>query len=308
MQKKSFTYPSNDNRTEIHVVMWMPEEEPTAILQVSHGMVEYIERYDEFAVCLAERGILVVGNDLLGHGQSVQSKNDLGFFAKEDGNKILLKDTHRLRTMTQKKYPNVPYFLLGHSMGSFLVRQYVCLYGEGLTGAIIMGTGNQSRFLTQFGMLVCKTLASIMGWRHRSAFVTSLVLGNNNIKFGKSGGYEWLSRNEENVEKYVNDTLCMTRFTLNGYYNMFYSIYTLSFKNFLEKMPKDLAVLLVSGEQDSVGQFGKGVIQVYEQFEKLGMENISCKLYPEDRHEILNEIDRQEVYEDLCNWIKTQAE
>lgn len=306
MHKRNFTYPSNDNRTEIYAKMWIPEGKPSAILQISHGMVEYIDRYDDFASYLAQRGILVVGNDHLGHGRSVHSRKDLGFFEEKNGNRVLLKDIHRLRTLTQRKYPGVPYYMLGHSMGSFLMRQYLCLHGEGLSGAVIMGTGYQPRLVTQFGMLVCKMMAKVTGWRHRSPLVTALAFGSNNKKFGKAGGSQWLSKDKEIVKKYRNDPLCTFKFTLNGYYNLFYSIYTLSFPNLLQRMPKDLPVFFVSGDDDPVGQYGKGVIKVYEEFESLGMENIRCKLYPDDRHEILNELDRQEVYEDIYHWIKEQ--
>lgn len=306
MRKEHMTYKSNDGRTKIHAICWIPEGEVKAVLQISHGMVEYIDRYDEFAGYLARRQILVVGNDHLGHGQSVQSEEHYGFFAEKEGNKVLLRDIHRLRGIIQEKYPGIPYFLLGHSMGSFLARQYLCLHGEGLAGAVIMGTGYQPRIATQFGMTLTRMMAGIKGWNYRSKLVDSLAFGGYNRKFGKLDGKEWLSRNEENVRKYKGEKLCSFRFTLNGYYNLFYSIYTLSFQNYLDRMPKELPVFFVAGDDDPVGQFGKGVTKVYEQFKEIGMTKVSCKLYPEDRHEILNELDRDIVYEDIERWIKQQ--
>lgn len=303
MKKEHFTYHSNDHVTEIHAIRWIPEGKVRAVLQISHGMVEFIDRYDEFAAYLAERGILVTGNDHLGHGKSVQSEEHYGYFAKEDGNKTLLKDIHRLRRITQQKYPEVPYFLLGHSMGSFLARQYLCVYGEGLAGAIIMGTGYQPRFVTQFGMLLTKTMARFLGWNYRSLLVDAMAFGGYNRKFGKLSGKAWLSRNEENVNTYMKEKLCNFRFTLNGYYNLFYSIYTLSFENFLNGMPRDLPVLFVSGDDDPVGQFGRGVTKVYRQFLRMGITKVKCRLYPQDRHEILNEVDREDVYGDIYYWM-----
>lgn len=305
-QKKTFTYLSQDGRTGIHGIQWVPGGKIKAILQISHGMVEYIDRYDEFARYLAERGVLVTGNDHLGHGASVADKSKHGFFAEENGNRVLLKDIHRLRKMTEAEYPGIPYFLLGHSMGSFLARQYLCIYGQGLAGAVIMGTGCQPRTLAWFGMNITRVMAAVKGWEYRSAFVDSLAFGSYNRRFGEAKGKEWLSRNEENVSKYVKDELCTFLFTLNGYYNLFYSIYSLSFDKPLGKMPKDLPVFFVSGGEDPVGQFGEGPRKVYEKFLEQGMKNVSIKLYPRDRHEILNELDREQVYEDLyqyiCRW------
>ncbi|MDO5541352.1 MAG: alpha/beta fold hydrolase [Eubacteriales bacterium] len=304
MKKEHITYQSNDGKTKIHAIRWIPQEDVKAVLQISHGMVEFIDRYDEFASYLAQHGILVVGNDHLGHGQSVQSEEQYGFFAEKDGNRTLLRDINKLRRMTEKEYPQVPYFLLGHSMGSFLARQYICLFGEGLAGAVIMGTGYQPRAVTRFGMALTTFMAKIKGWNYRSAFVDSMAFGGYNRKFGRLDGKEWLSRNEENVRKYKSEKLCNFRFTLNGYYNLFYSIYTLSFKNYLARMPEDLPVFFVAGEDDPVGQFGKGVTKVCQQFREIGMKYVTCRLYQKDRHEILNEVDRDVVYEDILCWME----
>ncbi|EET59150.1 hypothetical protein BRYFOR_08864 [Marvinbryantia formatexigens DSM 14469] len=303
MKKEHFTYHSSDNVTEIHAIRWIPEGKVRAVLQISHGMVEFIDRYDEFAAYLAERGILVTGNDHLGHGDSVRSEEYYGYFADKDGNKTLLRDIHRLRRLTQKRYPDAPYFLLGHSMGSFLVRQYLCIHGEGLAGAVIMGTGWQPRIATQFGMVLTTAMAKVLGWNYRSFLVDAMAFGGYNRKFGKLSGKAWLSRNEENVNTYMKEKLCNFRFTLNGYYNLFYSIYTLSFENFLDGMPRSLPVLFVSGDDDPVGQFGRGVRKVYKQFLRMGMTNVKCRLYPQDRHEILNETDREDVYGDIYYWM-----
>lgn len=304
MKKEHIMYPSNDGITKIHAIRWIPDGEIRAVLQIAHGMVEFVDRYDEFAGFLAERGIAVVGNDHLGHGKSVRSEEYYGFFAEKDGNKTVLKDMDRLRRMTEKEYPDVPYFLLGHSMGSFLTRQYICLRGTGLAGAVIMGTGWQPGFVTRFGMILTSLMAKVMGWNYRSLLVDAMAFGGYNRKFGSREGKEWLSRNEENVKKYVNEKLCSFRFTLNGYHNMFISINSLSHRAYLEKMPKNLPVLFVAGEDDPVGQFGRGVRKVYEQFLKLGMKQVTCKLYPKDRHEILNELDRETVYKDIAGWIE----
>lgn len=308
MRKEKIDFLSNDRRTKIHAVQWSPEQKPRAILQIVHGMAEYVERYEPFAKFLTEQGFMIVGHDHLGHGASVCTDKDYGYFAEKNGNQILLKDIHKLRKQTQKEYPDIPYFILGHSMGSFLVRQYLCLYAEGLMGAVIMGTGYQPRILTKVGMGLCRTLSLFKDWHFQSKLIDSMACGAYARCFKGETGNEWLSRNPENVMRYTKDERCGFRFTLNGYYNLFYSIDCLSYRSYLEKMPKDLPILFVSGEQDPVGQFGEGVKKVYQTFLNLGMKDVFCKLYPEDRHEILNETDADVVMEDIAAWLKKKLD
>ena len=297
--RKEFYFPSKDGLTQIHAVEWIPEGEIKGCLQIAHGMVEHIERYDEFAAFLASKGIYTVGHSHLGHGKSVVDKSKLGYFAAPKGNACVIGDIHELRTMIQKKYPNVPYFMLGHSMGSFLIRQYLGLYGSGLSGAIIMGTGEQPDLIVAGGKLVCKVIAAFKGWEHRSRFVNSLVIG----AFEKEMGKGWLSKNTENVKKYAADPLSGFIFTLNGFYHMFDGI---SKMNGLEKggkFPKELPVFFVAGSEDPVGAHGKGVETVYGRYLEKGAKDAKIKLYEGDRHEILNEYDKEVVFEDLYNWI-----
>ena len=196
--KREFYYPSRDGVTKIHAIEWIPEGEVTAVLQMCHGMVEYIDRYHEFADFLTKHGVYVVGHDHLGHGKSVVSQEKLGFFHETDGNAYVIADIQQLRMQTAKKYPGVPYFIMGHSMGSFLVRQYLGLNSGGLSGAIIMGTGEQPSLVVNAGKLVCKIIAAIKGWDYRSKFVNNLAVG----AYEKKLGAAWLSKNPENVKKY----------------------------------------------------------------------------------------------------------
>lgn len=307
--KQHIQFLSNDHITLIHAVKWVPEGEVKAILQISHGMCEFVERYEDFANYLAGKGILVVGNDHLGHGESVRGKEDYGYFAKENGNSILIRDLHRLRKMIQEDYPQIPYFLLGHSMGSFLARQYICCYGKGLAGAVIMGTGYHSGKEVKFGMELCKGLAKVKGWYHRSRLVDALAFGGYNRGFKNSRtSKDWLTKDEKIIDVYVADERCSFCFTLNAYYNMFLSLYKLSSENYLKKMPRNLPVFFVAGGDDPVGDCGKGVMQVYGQFKELGMKDVKCRLYPGDRHEILNETDRDKVYRDIEEWLFERLE
>lgn len=303
MKKEEFTFLSADGRTTIHGVRWIPDGEVRAVLQIAHGMCEYIERYERFASVMNEQGILVTGNDHLGHGQSVTGPDRLGYFAEKDGNRCVLKDLEQVGKITGETYPGVPYFFMGHSMGSFLCRQVIAERGREFAGAIVMGTGNQPGFITGMGKLICRIIAAFKGWEHRSAFVNSMAFGGYNGKFGQKGGTDWLSANAENVEKYNRDPMCGFTFTLNGYYNMFHSIHLLSGKNYISGMPKELPVLLVSGNDDPVGDYGKAPSAVCEQYKKLGMKDVRCILYPGERHEILNENEHDTVDADIAGWI-----
>ena len=309
VNKQHFEFLSNDHITLIHAVKWVPEGEVKAVLQISHGMVEFVERYDLFAQYLAERGVLVVGNDHLGHGRSIRSKEDYGYFASEHGNMVLIKDIHRLRKMMQELYPAAPYFLLGHSMGSFLTRQYICCYGRGLSGVIIMGTGYQPRAVVKTGMMLCESLAKVYGWRHRSRLVDAMAFGGYNKGMSQPRtDRDWLTKDEKIVDAYIADERCQFMFTLNAYYNMFLGLYKLTSPSYLKKMPKKLPVFFVAGADDPVGNYGKSVMKVYGEFKDLGMRDVKCRLYPGDRHEILNELDKEKVFEELYKWLSEHLE
>lgn len=301
--RREFYYPSADKKTTIHAMEWKPEGQVRGILQICHGMVEYIGRYDEFAAWISKKGYYVVGNDHLGHGESVCAPDCYGYFPEDKGNECVIGDIRKLHCITKKKYPDLPYFMLGHSMGSFLLRQYIQTYGKEIQGAIIMGTGFQPVPLLRTGMLVCRILAWKYGWKYRSKIVDAMAFGGYNKRFepGKTGK-EWLSKNEKNVDAYVCDERCMFLFTLSGYYQMFRGMKTLTDKR-IKKIPKTLPVLFLSGKEDPVGAFGKGVETVYKQYQKAGIRDVQIRLYEGLRHEILNETERIHVYEEVYQWM-----
>ncbi len=302
--KQEFYYPSGDGQTKIHGIVWRPETDVKAVLQICHGMVEYIDRYNDFAQYLAERGVCVVGHDHLGHGKSVQSEEYLGFFHESHGNKYVITDIHRLRRMTEKDYAGVPYFMMGHSMGSFLLRQYLTMRAEGLAGAIIMGTGYMPHGLLAAGQMVCRTIAAVKGWQYRSEFMNQLGMGGYNKQFEPSESTkDWITSDEEMRKKYEADPLCSFTFTVNGYYQMFEGMKVLTKKNAMDKIPGSLPVLFVSGAEDPVGSNGEGVARVFRKYERSGIQDVKMKLYTKGRHEILNESNREQVYEDLYQWM-----
>ena len=299
--KKEFYFESKDGITQIHAIEWIPEGEVKAILQICHGMVEHIERYHDFAEFLSQNGVYVVGHSHLGHGKSVTGEEKLGFFA-EDGNISVIADIHKLRILTTEKYSATPYFMLGHSMGSFLLRQYLGLYSQGLSGAIVMGTGEQPTQVLVAGRTVCKMIAAIKGWDYRSKFVNSLAVG----AYEKKLGDAWLSKNPENVEKYNADPLCGFVFTLNAYYHMFGGMLKMNQYEKQSLAVTDLPLLFVAGKEDPVGNYGKGVESVYHKYKNAGYKDAEMKLYDDDRHEILNEEDRDVVYQDILRWIENR--
>lgn len=309
IKKEELYYDSSDKLTKIHGMKWVPDGEIKAILQISHGMLEHMGRYDEFATYLAHKGILVAGNDHLGHGYSLQSEEDRGYFCRDNGNEAVIKDMHALYKILTNEYRDVPYFFLGHSMGSFLLRQYITIYKDNLNGAIIMGTGNQPYALLKSGIVVTKLIALFKGWRYRSAFVDKLAIGNNNKKFEPARTRaDWLSKDEVKVDQYIADKKIDFVFTLNAYYNMFKGMESLYSKSNPYNMNKDLPVIFMSGANDPIGNFSKDVKKVYEDFKAIGMKNIDIKIYDDDRHEILNETDRGAVYRDIEKWILQIAE
>ena len=304
--RDEFYFPSKDGNTEIHTIEWKPDKEVKAVLQLCHGMVEYIERYDEFAQFLCDKGYYVVGNDHLGHGKSVQAKSEYGFFNEKYGNVCVLGDIHTLRQRTAKKYPDVPYFMLGHSMGSSLLRQYIEMYGNGLAGVVLMGAvEDHSKAALLFGKRLCRIMAAFRGWHYRSKLVDDLAIGGYNKKFKPARTQaDWITSDYERLEKYATDPLCTFRFTVNAYYNMFLGMINMQRKESVYMIPKGLPVLFVSGAEDPVGGFGKGVRKIYEKYRAAGIQDVALRLYTGDRHEILNETDRQQVYEDLLGWFE----
>lgn len=297
--KQEFYFLSSDGFHRVHGLRWSPDGDVKAVLQIVHGMAEHIERYDEFAGFLAKRGVLVVGHSHLGHGQTAKDEQELGWFGEPDGNDLLIGDIQTLREITENQYPGVPYFILGHSMGSFLTRQYLGLYGGGLSGAVIMGTADLPDVLLGSASALCRLMAAFKGWHYRSPLIDSFIIRG----YERKMGMEWLSKNEESTRAYAEDPRCGFAFTLNGFYHFFRTVDRANTLEAAGQFPKEIPILFTAGSEDPVGSSGKGVKAVYRRYKKQGA-NASIRLYPGDRHEILNELDRQTVFEDILNWME----
>ncbi len=312
MNTTNFTFLSNDGKTAVHAVKWIPEKgEMKAILQITHGMVEFIERYAVFAEYLTERGYMVVGHDHIGHGQSVVSKEDWGYFCDGSPSDVLVADIHKLRMLIQEDYPEFPYFMLGHSMGSFLLRKYLTFHHEHLRGAIIMGTGFIPANMTSLALKLTAFIAKIRGSKYRSKLIQSLAFGADYKGFdmtGENPENSWLTKDVEIVKAYYKEPRCTFMFTVNGYKGLFEAVnFSCNSENTAMISPK-LPLFIVSGQQDPVGGLGKGVKQVYDMHKDSGALDVTYKLYENDRHEILNETDKQTVFEDILAWMNVRID
>ncbi len=283
--------------------IYEPECDVRAVVQVSHGMCEYIGRYEGYAEHLCSCGIVLAGNDHPGHGESAASAEDLGYFAKTGGVELA---THGLAAMSRillEKYEGKPLILLGHSMGSFLARIYVTKYSENLAGAIIMGTGGPDA-PTGAGIALANLIALFRGDRHRSKLLRSIQQAGYLKKCGKGADRcDWLTRDRAVVEKYNNDKYCNYIFTVSGYRDLFSMLAEVSTEEWAQNVPTDLPILLISGEDDPVGGYGKGVCKVAGSLTHAGARKLTTVLIPGARHEVLNETDREETFALIDKWI-----
>lgn len=302
---KEITLPSNDGVHNLHVVIWEPTTEIKAVLQISHGMTEMIMRYDHFARYLNTKGFLVIGNDHLGHGETAGCDEDLGYFCPKNMSKTVVKDLHSVTEYAKSQYPNVPYFLLGHSMGSFMARRYLMTYGEELTGAVIAGTGSQMKHVLLTGKIVSSLIQLLKGARHRSKFMKDVAFGSYNERFKEDAhSCAWLAKDKNVWEFCANHKYCNFSFTVNGYKTLFDVLSFIQKKQNIERIPQKLPIFMVAGTDDPVGNYGADVQRIYEKYKQSGIEDIRIKLYEKDRHEILNELDKDVVYSDIYNWLK----
>ena len=303
---KEIQFDSADGKNKVQAYYWIPDYEPCGIVQIVHGMQEHMGRYTDFAEFLCSQGFIVVGHDQLGHGRTAVTPDQLGFIAKEHPSDILVRDIHRLRKGVIKKYPDLPYFIFGHSMGSYLLRKYITHFAEGLSGVIICGTGNESVAKTKAGLAFIAALTKKYGMYHRSNAVTGMVFGGPYKEFDLTGENlenSWLTKDITIVQKYYDDPFCTTPFTLNGYNALLSTVSYDAAGAAFKDVPKELPILIVSGDRDPVGNFGKGPKEVYQKYVKAGVTDVDIKLFEDDRHEILNELDRDNVYEFIYNWL-----
>ena len=301
--KTSGKFDSTNGLNQISYYCISPKEKPVAVLQFCHGMAEHSKRYISFGEFLALNGIAFCICDHIGHGDSINNEDDLGYFAKKEGWRYLVDDAAKFTKILKEQFKDIPYFIAGHSMGSFVARSYISIYSELADGAIIMGTGNATPIIAS-GKYIAALVGKVKGERYRSKLLDNLSFGSytKRIKDAKTK-FDWLSRDEKNVDKYISDLKCGFIFTASGFKDVSSMMNFVSSKKWAGSVKKDLPVLLVAGESDPVGEYGKGVKKVYGMLKASGLKNASIKLYPNCRHELLNEINHQEIYKDIKNWI-----
>ena len=304
---KDFYFNSSTGKNKIHARMCVPDAEPRAIVQIIHGIAEYIDRYDEFMSFLADNGIIAVGTDHLGHGKSIESEEQTGFFAYDNGWDYVVRDEEGRRLAMHENYPELPIIVFGHSMGSFMARTLLIRYPDAFNAAIISGTGNQGAALVNGGLFMGNLVTGLKGAHHYSKFLNNLAFGSyNKIYDNPKTEYDWLSRDEANVQKYIDDPLCGFIPSCSLFRDMMTGVKFITNKKNLTAMNKDMPVYFMSGDMDPVGECGKGVQKAYNNFLEAGMKDVSIKLYPGGRHEMLNEINKDEVYTDILAWLDSK--
>lgn len=308
MKKYTEKIASTDSKNNLNVIIWETEKEPLGVLQIVHGMAEYIDRYDNFAKYMTEHGFNVIGHDHLGHGHSVSDERDYGFFAEENGDKIIIEDMHSITQYAREKWEELPNFILGHSMGSFCLRQYLTKYSNDVFGAIIMGTGWIPSAAALLGKTIATNTCKSKGSHTVNPLLIKLTIEPYNKPFAPARtNCDWLSRDEKQVDLYVNDKLCGFDFTAGAYKDFFTILEKIAKNRQLIGMRKSLPILITSGSVDPVGG-KKACEKLNAQYERCGIDDVTLKLWENDRHEILNELDKSDVYQYIYNWLKSKIQ
>ncbi|TGE35238.1 alpha/beta hydrolase [Desulfosporosinus fructosivorans] len=310
MSRNEFTFRSEEG-TEIFVSTWMPDDKVTAkgIVQIAHGMAETGARYERFAKKLTENGYIVYINDHRGHGKTAKTVGNVGYLAETEGFKWLVEDLHQLSAIIKREKPNLPLFLLGHSMGSFVTQKYIMLYGQELKGTILTGSNGKQGIILHIARLLAKVEVMIHGRRAKSEKLAKMSSGRYNKAFKPNRtDFDWLSRDTTEVDKFINDPFCGTVFTAGFFYDLLTGLIEIENKRNIATVPKELPIYIFSGDKDTVGRQGKGIIKLFDTYKEIGIRNVSCKLYKDGRHEMLNETNREEVMRDVIAWLDGNLE
>lgn len=298
--RTDFYFTSSTGDCEIHAAKWEGAEK-RAVFQINHGMAEHIERYEGFAEFLADNGFIVYANDHIGHGKSINDTYKLGFFGMDNTEGAVFADDCKLLTdIAKEENPGLPYFFFGHSMGSFVARRYAALYGDGINGLAVCGTGGPNP-ACGIAILLDDIISKFKGVEADGKFINTLAFGSYNKRTEKVTEFDWLTKDTDIVDKYINDPLCGFLFSNRGFRDMLSLLKFVNSADCYNATRKDLPIFLVAGAEDPVGPYGKGVETVYNTYLKNG-NPAEIKLYEGDRHEILNELDKDQVMADILTW------
>ena len=301
---RDFYYESSTGKNRIHARICTPDGTPRGIVQIAHGIAEHINRYEDFMRFLAENGFVAVGNDHLGHGKSIARLEEQGIFAENDGWNYVVEDMNKLRELVTEQFPNLPYVFFGHSMGSFLTRTFLILHPDLYDAAILSGTGHQSPALVNGGFLAAELMTKLKGPRSSGQALNDMAFGSycKRIENPRTP-FDWLSRDSETVDRYIADPLCGFVCKTSLYRDMMGGLKFLTNQKNINKMNKKPPVYFMSGAEDPVGDYGAGVEKAYKAFCRAGLTDVRIRLYPGGRHEMLNEINRSDVMQDILNWL-----
>lgn len=304
---KAYTYKSSSGLCDISAWGYFPTENVKikGIVQIAHGMAEYHKRYEDFISYLNDNGYAVFINDHLGHGKSVADDSQLGFFGTEKGWMNIVNDAKSLTDIAKNESPDLPVILFGHSMGSFIARLYSSLYGDNINGAVYCGTAGANP-AAGVGLSVVNAIIKIKGTHHRSKLIDKLAFGtyNSKIKSARTS-FDWLTTDNDIVDKYIEDDYCGFLFTACGYRDLMEMIVKINTPEWFASVRTDLPIYLIAGDADPVGNYGKGIKEVYHKLTETKHTDVTIKLFKDDRHEILNEKDKTDVYRSVLSWINT---
>lgn len=309
LKEKHFTFHSKDQR-KIFVYFWYREGiTPKGIVQISHGMAETAARYKDFARELTQNGFFVYANDHRGHGKSADSPEEQGYLGEEDGFELLVLDIKKLTKIIRKNHPTIPIYLFSHSMGSFAAQKYIMDDADRIDGLILSGSNGKQGFILSVGKILSKIEMIFRGKKAKSKFMNQITFGQYNKNFQPEiTGVEWLTRDKNEQIKYLNNPYCGSIFPASFYYEFFSHLQYIENKKNFDKIPKDLPIYILSGDEDPVGDFGRGVQNLNKRYKKQGVKDLNMKLYEGARHELLNEINRAEVMEDIILWLDKKLE
>lgn len=304
MKIKEYSFKSATGVCNIRARRFTPDNDDVkAVVVMHHGMAEHSDRYLGFFEDMTSRGYVMFMHDMANHGKSNVNKEETGYFGDKNGYKALIADFKTVFDIAKKEYPNSKIIIAGHSMGSFVARCFTAKFADaGFDGAIYIGTGGPNP-AAGVGDLISKTLAKTKGTKHKSKMIDKLSFGSFNNKFEKRTNFDWLTKDNEIVDKYIADEMCGFLFTVTGMNDLIHLISISNSKEWYERLDKNLPILITSGEMDPVGDYGKGLDKVYKKLLSTGHVRTTLKLYPNDRHEILNELDKENVYSDIDKWI-----
>ncbi|MBQ9252550.1 MAG: lysophospholipase [Clostridia bacterium] len=306
MKIREFWFPSATGVGEIFARAYLPAEAPQAVMAIHHGMAEHQERYLPFLQFLTKHGIAVYMHDMANHGKSNRKMEETGWFGEKDGWRGLVEDFRTVVQRAEKEYPGVPVIVMGHSMGSFICRAYCALYPkDGITGAIYMGTGGPNP-AAGAGKTMASLIGKVKGKKHKSKTMDKMAFGTYNKRFENRTSFDWLTRDQKIVDRYIANPYCGFLFTVQGMHDLVSVNSWVNEEKWYQDVPKELPILIISGAEDPVGEYGAGVKKVAEGLKGSGHQKVTLKLYPDCRHEILNELNKEQVMQDLLSWVEQQ--